>query len=171
MLALNSVQTRRGSQVGAHRGVEQVTHWNTPIGRRHSTPTGLGRGYHPPWHVARGRRTDSVHLQAIITKCYPGRRFPPQDRTAGRGRFHSATTSTSRRYPASFPATDYAPHRAASRAPPQIPTPSPIMLTMKAVIVPTRAPSHQPAALPIVEKTSIKSFLISLQALPSYASA
>jgi len=66
---------------------------------------------------------------------------------------------------------DYAAHRAASRAPPQIPTPSPIMLTMKAVIVPTRAPSHQPAALPIVEKTSIKSFLISLQALPSYASA
>lgn len=34
------------------------------------------------------------------------------------------------------------------------------MLTMKAVIVPTRAPSHQPAALPIVERTSIKSFLM-----------
>jgi hypothetical protein len=58
-----------------------------------------------------------------------------------------------------------APQRAARRVPPQMPTPSPIMLRKNAVMIPTFAPSHHPAALPTVETISTNSFLTGLRGM------
>lgn len=46
------------------------------------------------------------------------------------------------------------------RAPHQIPTPRPTMLTMNAVMMPKRAPAHQPMPLVTVETSMTISFLM-----------